>query len=108
MTSVAEVKSAQKRAVSMGKHSGWLPEYNTHKLAACIDNYSVCIDIELEQPDPDFFEILCWIHCMAKAVNVYCDEYKVVGDQAAQYWLHRFLEKCNVVCDFTVLKEGKK
>jgi hypothetical protein len=103
MNPFIEINRARKRAVSMGQHSNWEPSYNQHPLAACIENYSTLIEIELvECHNSDWFFILFCIHEQAKEINKYCDKNKVVGDAAAQHWLDRFEKHCNVVCDVDI------
>lgn len=86
MTHIEEIKSARKRAESMGRIHAWHPEFNQHPLAACIDNHSACIEEEQE----DRFAVLCWILNMARAVNKFCEAQRVAGSAAAEYWLERF------------------
>lgn len=105
MTPIAEVKAAKKRAISMGRHSGWIPEYNQHALASCMDNHTAIIDAELDGENHDvcFLFILWELLAMARKINGYCDANKVVGDHAAQYWLERFLWRCDVICQWDYL-----
>ena len=91
------MRSARKRAVSMGAHHAWQPSFNRHPLAACIDNHTACIDAEPAHKQ-DTFSILCWVLTMAKAVNNYCEKQAVVGDPAAEYWLERFAWVYGRVC----------
>lgn len=103
MNALAEVKSARKRALSMGRYSGWRREYDRHPLAACVDNYTACIDAERENKSPDWLAILGFILAIARRINGYCDDHKVADDPAAQYWLERFLWRCDSVCAMDVL-----
>jgi hypothetical protein len=103
MTPIAEVKAAKKRAISMGGYSGWRPEYDDHPLAACMDNRTAIIDAEMEDDKTDYLFVLWELHAMAKKINAYCDSHKVDGDIAAQYWLERFLWRCDVVCRWDFL-----
>ena len=103
MPPIAAIKAAKKRCISMGAFHAWRPVFDMHPLAACMDNHTVCIDVELSETSPDWFAILCWILNMAKRINWFCDENKVVGDVAAQYWLERFLWRCDVVCQLDYL-----
>ena len=100
-THISEIKSALRRCLTMGAYSGWRLEFNSHPLAASIDNHTACIDVELEQRQPEYFAVLCWILNMARSINAYCDANKVVGDVAAQYWLERFLWRVNCVADMS-------
>jgi hypothetical protein len=84
-------KTAKKRAVSMGKHHSFDPEFNRHPLAPTLANYIFAIDVELEGKDRDYLYILLDWHGMASRVNAYCDEHKVSGDKAAEYWLENYL-----------------
>lgn len=101
-----DIKSAHRRAVSMGRHHGWSGRFNSHPLAACIDNYTVCIDVELAGRSPDYLSILVWIAAMAKRINDHCAEHQVSGDHAAEYWLERFLWRADAVCVLSVLWSG--
>jgi hypothetical protein len=96
-THLAEMKAARRRAISMGAHHAWTPEFNRHPLAACIDNHTACIDAEPNTGE-DTFAILCWILTMARAVNRFCEENKVAGDAASEYWLERFAWVYGRVC----------
>ena len=99
MTPLQEVKSARKRALTMGVYSGWRHEYDSHFLAACLDNYTCCVDAEMSG-ERDFFEVLIYIWFMARRINLFCDSQLVKGDAAAEYWLERFLWRVDCVCDF--------
>ena len=87
---IAEIKSARRRAESMGKAHGWMPEFNAHPLAACIDNHTACIDAEVGDTQ-DSFAVMCWLLNMARAVNRFCDAHRVAGSAASEYWLERFV-----------------
>ena len=106
MSPIAEVKSAKKRAISMGRYSGWRPEYDHHHLAACMDNYTAVLDAELGSESPVCYLVAfgC-IEKMARRINAYCDGHKVVGDAAAQYWIERFLWRCDAVCQWDYLND---
>lgn len=105
MTPISELKAAKKRAISMGKYSSWRPEYDRHLLAACIDNRTTVIDAELDGENNHvcFLLILWELLAMARKINAYCDTSKVVGDAAAQYWLERFLWRCDIICQLDYL-----
>ena len=79
----------------MGKHCAFRSEFNKHPLAACLTNYTEVIDAEREEQSPrsaqSFLNELIWIGNVAAFVNKYCDSNRVDTDQAAQYWLERFL-----------------
>ncbi len=98
-----EIRAASRRAVAMGKHIGWQPEFNSHPLAASIDNHTACIDVELNEPQPDYLAVLYWILNMARTINRYCDNNKIEGDKGAQYWLERFVWVRNTVADMEKL-----
>lgn len=103
MDKIKEIKAAKKRCIAMGKFHGWCADFDKHPLAASLDNHTYCIDIECNEEEVDFSAILEWILNMAKSVNKYCDAFKVSGDAAAEYWLERFLWRCDVVCDVSYL-----
>lgn len=89
---IAELKSARRRAESMGRFHAWTPEFNAHPLAACIDNHTACINEEMEDGrwlEP--FAVLCWVLNMARAVNRFCSAHHVAGEPSSEYWLERFL-----------------
>ena len=91
MNGIRELKAAKKRCISMGAYHAWEPAFDWHPLAACVDNYTTCIDAELSETISDYGCVLFWILTMARRINWFCDGNKVVGDVAAQYWLERFL-----------------
>jgi hypothetical protein len=99
-THVMEIQSARKRCVSMGKHHAWMVDFDRHPLAATMDNYTVCIDVELCEESPDFLAVLIWILTMARKINAYCDAERVSGNAAAEYWLERFLWRSDKVCQW--------
>lgn len=100
---VLEIKSAKKRCEGMGRHHQWRPEFDQHALSACLDNYSSCVDVELADACPDYTCVLHWILTMARKINAYCDAEKVSGNDAAEYWLERFLWRCDRVCKWDAL-----
>lgn len=87
----------------MGVYSPWRAAFDKHPLAAMMDNYTVCIDVELAERRPDYECVLHWILTMARAINAYCDATKIAGDDAAEYWLERFLWRCDRVCQWDFL-----
>jgi hypothetical protein len=93
MINIQEIQAARKRAASMGKPHAWRLEFDRHAMAACIDNHIACIDAEMENApkNRDFIAMLVWLHNMSKRINVFCDAHKIAGDEAAEYWLERFL-----------------
>lgn len=105
MSPIAEVKAAKKRCIAMGAFHAWAPEFDSHPLAACMDNYTTCIDVERAERAPNWEAILHWTLTMARKVNGFCDGHKVVGDVAAQYWLERFLWRCDAICQWDYLHE---
>ena len=46
---IAALKAAKKRCISMGAFHAWRPVFDMHPLAACMDNHTVCIDVELSE-----------------------------------------------------------
>ena len=105
MPSINGIVSAKKRCLSMGsaKHSA-RRDFEYHPLAACISNHSHCIDVELAEPIPDYLSILFWLRHMACAINNYCDQHHVTGDDAAEYWLWKYAQRVDCVCNFSVLR----
>ena len=103
MNQIAEIKSAKKRSSSMGASIAYLPEYASHPLAAPISNYSLIIDAELCAQHICFLNVLWAIYRMAKKINEYCDNNRISGDVAAQYWLNEYLSRCDSVADFYYL-----
>lgn len=106
MTAQQEIEAAIKRCMNMGVSSPWRLDYNNHQLAACIDNHTVCIDVELKSANPDYLSILHWLLYIARAINKYCDMHKVSESQAAQYWLERFLWRCDCICIWGHIEKG--
>ena len=100
----AEVISARKRCVSMGRYHAWRPDFDAHPLAACLDNHTKCLDAELEEAQPDWLEMMIYICIMARRINWFCAANKISDDVAAQYWLERFLWRCNMLFDFDVMQ----
>ena len=105
-SALKSVKTAKKRCVSMGVFSAWMPEYDRHPLAACISNYTCCMDVELEGNAPDYLAALGFIAAMARRINAYCDGCLVAGDAVAQYWLECFLWCCDSVVQWDCLPAG--
>lgn len=96
MAALAEFQSAKKRAVSMGRFHAWKPSFEAHPLAAAMDNYTACIDADAG----DFDAILGYLLVQAKRINTVCDSQRIVGDEAGEYWLERFLWRCDLVANF--------
>lgn len=101
MNPIAEILRARKRSQNMGCYHPWQPAFNTHPLAACLDNHEACIEVEAEEEDQDFAAMLNWTLNMARAINRYCDENMVKADEAAQYWLEWFTWRRERVADLT-------
>lgn len=100
---ILAIKRAKKRCVSMGRHHAWRVEFNAHPLAATLDNYTACLDVELTQPKPDYLSVLMWVLTMAQKINAFCDSERVVGNDGAEYWLERFLWRCDCVLQWDSL-----
>ena len=82
----------------MGKYHAWKPEFNSHPLAACIDNHTACIDGAIgprgrthSTDAMDFLSALLCLRFMSDAINRYCDDHRIAGYTAAEYWLERFM-----------------
>ena len=91
-TCMGQVRSAKRRAESMGMFSPYMPEYAKHPLAACIDNHITVLDLELALgTKADYTFCLTCILYMAAWINRFCDLNYVGGDKAASYWLELFL-----------------
>lgn len=93
----------------MGRPHSFSPDFNSHRLSACIANYSVAIDVEVKKSEDrkektDWLAILIWIHKMAERVNKFCDQNKIAGDQAAEYWLRQFFLASEIGIDFSALR----
>ena len=99
-----EVISARKRCVSMGRYHAWHPDFDTHPLAACLDNHTACLDAEFAEPKPDWLVIFGCILIMSRRINCFCTENKILGDAGAQYWLERFLWRSNMLFDFDAMQ----
>jgi hypothetical protein len=101
--------SAHKRAVLMGKHHGWQPEFNLHPLAARISNSWWLItgdDGHRIDCDVDGFYAIHVLLQTATKINSYCDQHKIAGDDAAEYWLESFLWFADAVFSINVY-QGK-
>lgn len=98
---IATIKSARRRAVAMGKPVPWRPAFDAHPLAAPVDNHLRCLEAAIE--DGDFLAALGYIDHMADHINAYADAHRCVGDDAAQYWLERFLWHCDAVAQIDKL-----
>jgi hypothetical protein len=86
------IKSAVKRAKTMGRAFVEMPEYLTHPLAACISNYKWIMGGRADGGvGENYVDGVC-IYRMAKRINRFCDDNKISGDVAAQYWLCEFLK----------------
>jgi len=94
---IQEIKSAQKRCMSMGRHHTWQLDFDEHPLAACISNHLFCIDVELNEQNSDPLAIMFWILNIARKINQYCESYKVTGNRASEYWLEIFLWRCECI-----------
>lgn len=91
----------------MGRPHGHQRRHDAHSLAPCLSNYALVIDEEMReigeegpgayQRTQSYLFILCWIEAMARRINEYCDTQRVVGDDAAEYWLDRFMDYCDTV-----------
>jgi hypothetical protein len=101
---ILEIKRAKKRCVGMGSFHSWRIEFDGHPLAATMDNYTTCIDGEMKETKPDYLVVLVWILAMARKINAFCDAEKVVGNAAAEYWLERFLWRCDCVLQWDSLQ----
>lgn len=101
-----EMKSAIRRCQTMGKFHAFIPAFNDHPLAACIDNHNACIEAE----EKDAFSILVWLLNMARAINRFCNAIQIKDDPASQYWLERFLWclSCCRLVDVEILLGIKK
>ena len=89
----------------MGRPHGWVVNFDSHPIAASMDNHTACIDVELENKDePDYLSILQWILLMARKINNYCENNRVAGDNAAEYWMERFLWRSECVCKWDHLQ----
>lgn len=99
----ANIRSALKRAKSMGKHHNWIREYDEHPLAAVTQNYHYIIDKESSNNDADFLSMIVWYDHIAKHINVFCDDNKIAGNDASEYWLEKFLWIRADVADFDKL-----
>ena len=95
MAALAELQSAKKRAISMGQFHAWRPEFNAHSLAAAMDNYTACIDGAAD----DYPAIMGYLLAQARRINAVCDAQRIVGDAAGEYWLERFLWRCDAVAN---------
>lgn len=100
---VKTIKQAKRRCIDMGKATAWRLEYNQHELAPAIDNYSWLIDCEMAEANPCYITVLICIEKMAKRINRFCDNNHVAGCLAAQYWLERFLWRCDTVIDWDLI-----
>lgn len=93
------VKSAIKRAKSMGKYHAYKPCYDKHPLAASICNHLDALSEELVG-DRDVLEMYRLVFYMALAINKFCDNNKVAGNAGAEYWLEVFyLQYNNLIID---------
>ena len=101
---ILEIKMAKKRCVGMGVFHAWRVEFDMHPLAATMDNYTACIDVEMDEAKPDFLAVLVWILTMARKINALCDSEKVVGNDGSEYWLERFLWRCDCVLQWDSLR----
>jgi hypothetical protein len=79
----------------MGEHVAWRPEFDKHVLAASQSNYRLAHDGAIE--DRDYLTALCHLHTAATRINHYCDNFRVAGDDGAEYWLEHFLWWCDAV-----------
>lgn len=100
---IAIIRTAKKRGLAMGVCHPWQRSFDRHPLAAAIDNYTLAIDVERAADRPDYLSMLVWIAAMAGAVNSFCAAHRVAGDAAAEYWLERFLWRCDVVAQLDML-----
>jgi hypothetical protein len=89
--SLLDILSACKRAKSMGKYHNWQPCYDTHYLASCLSNYAEVIEGAMLDTERDWQFILHWYYLMCTRINTFCDNNKVAGDEAAEYWLEWFV-----------------
>ena len=101
MNKLKNIESALKRAKAMGQPHAWRADFDNHPMAASVANYSWLIEesslltseIDLKQKH---LVHLHWTHKMALVINKFCDEAKIKGDAAAEYWLELFLWKQHV------------
>jgi hypothetical protein len=100
---VKEVKTAIKRCKAMAINHEFETSFNSHELAACLENHTDIIYVEIKQCNPDYLFILECVYVMAKKINNYCDKNKVKSDKSAEYWLSAFLNRHNFVCNFDCL-----
>jgi hypothetical protein len=84
-----EIKSAIKRSKSMGVYSPWQKDYDSHYLAACIDNYTWLL--EGGNGRQEYLDDLLLISKMAEGINSFCEKNIVSDSPAAKYWLERYL-----------------
>lgn len=93
----------------MGKYTPWCGDFDSHPLAAGMDNWTWLLDDA--QRDKEYLEVLYYLLRKARLINDYCNNNKINGDVAAEYWLERFLWRADRVIPanyFSILAEEYK
>ena len=90
----------------MGKAQPWHLKFDKHPLAACLSNHLACVDVELTEVLTDYLSILFWLHHMAAAINRYCEDHRIVGNPSSEYWLWKYAQRVDCVCNLSLLSNS--